>query len=218
METVNPARIDGKFDDQDFLYDWDENDYGKLLLHTDAYHFQTGDVVIRAGEIDRSLYIIVGGELEVVVPSAKEEAPRVVAILQAGSVLGDQAFLDSRPRSAEVRATTDGELLRLRFEEFQHFAKREPELSRSFLFDLGRILSLRLRRMTTEGITASAQAPMRVSAQALLPMQRIVIDQDLRTRAVAEITESNFFQELQQHCKQLRRQRERREAVDNSTL
>ena len=65
--------------------------------------------------------------------------------LCAGSVIGEQSFFDSEPRSANVWAVTDGELLCLTQERFHELAKAEPVLTRDLLFALGRILSLRLR-------------------------------------------------------------------------
>jgi CRP-like cAMP-binding protein len=65
-----------------------------------------------------------------------------------GTVVGEQTFLDGRPRSATIRALTDGALVRLSRESFDVLSAREPELARAILLDLGRILSLRLRRTT----------------------------------------------------------------------
>jgi len=61
-------------------------------------------------------------------------------------VFGEQAFFDGLPRSASVRALSDGEVRSLTREAFAVLAAREPELARALLLDLGRILSLRLRQ------------------------------------------------------------------------
>ena len=68
-----------------------------------------------------------------------------LAKISAGSVIGEQSFFDSEPRSANVWAVTDGELLCLTQERFHELARREPALVRDLLFALGRILSLGLR-------------------------------------------------------------------------
>jgi CRP/FNR family cyclic AMP-dependent transcriptional regulator len=100
--------------------------------------------VIRDGEVDRALYVVVAGELEVLLPVRGRQVHRL-ATIETGSVFGEQAFLDGLPRSATIRATSDGELLRLSLESFEVLAAREPELARSILFELGRIVSIRLR-------------------------------------------------------------------------
>jgi CRP/FNR family cyclic AMP-dependent transcriptional regulator len=133
-----------------FLADWDDHDWDKLLAHTEIRRFRAGEMVIRAGESDRTLYIVAEGRLEVLLGDA---GVRRIAIIETGSVVGEQVFLDGQPRSASVRALTDVKILRLSVEAFEVFAAHEPQLGLAFLFDLARILSLRLRQ-TTALITA----------------------------------------------------------------
>ena len=66
----------------------------------------------------------------------------------AGSVIGEQSFFDGQPRSANVWAVTDGELLCLTGDQFRVLSDSEPVLARDLLFALGRVLSLRLRNTT----------------------------------------------------------------------
>lgn len=193
--------------EQAFLSHWSDSDFLKLMLHTEARRFRQGDEVIRPGEIDRAMYIILDGKLEVLV--AVGDGLQAVAIAEAGLVVGDQAFLDGLPRSALVRAVVDGELLRFSIDSFEDFAAHEPALACSFLFDLGRILSLRLRKMTAERQVAPDNTA-RLALQRSLPVHRIEIDQEDRCRKVAEILESPFFRELQQKTKQLRHSRGQR--------
>jgi CRP-like cAMP-binding protein len=65
--------------------------------------------------------------------------------LGPGSVLGEIAFFDGKPRSASVRALTDTELLRLSADAFEVLSTRHPDVGRKILLDLGRVLALRLR-------------------------------------------------------------------------
>ena len=129
-----------------FLPDRSEGDWAKLLTFTETRRFRSGEVVIRLGETDRALYLLTEGSLDVLIPYRGDQSLRRFATVDAGSVIGEQAFLDGKPRSATVQATTHCELLRLSFDAFEVLAAREPELARAILFDLGRILSIRLRR------------------------------------------------------------------------
>jgi CRP/FNR family transcriptional regulator, cyclic AMP receptor protein len=97
-----------------------------------------GDVVVREGHRDRALYVVLSGRLE-----ARVKPP---ARIEAGSVFGEVAFLDGLPRSATVVAVESGEALRLSYDAFAKLAARHPELGRSILLELGRIVSARLRR------------------------------------------------------------------------
>ena len=69
--------------------------------------------------------------------------------IEPGAVIGELSFFDGGVRSAGVRAVTDCELFRLSLESFEELAARDPVLARMVLFDLGRILSLRLRHSST---------------------------------------------------------------------
>jgi CRP-like cAMP-binding protein len=123
------------------LADCSRDDWAELLANTEPMRVNAGDLVIAAGEVDRSLYFLTEG------PGRHRRHIRI----NAGSVVGEQAFLDSRPRSAEVRAVIDCELLRLSTKGFDRLAASNPRLAQSILFDLGRILSLRLRRAVAVG-------------------------------------------------------------------
>ena len=122
---------------------WNDGHWDKLLAYTDRQLGDAGEVVIRAREADRTLYILTRGQLEVLSPLGHS-----IASIAARSVVGEQLFLDGHPRSADVVAVTDVELRRLSLTAFDAFAVEEPELARDFLFDLARILSLRLRDTT----------------------------------------------------------------------
>jgi len=124
-----------------FLADRDEQDWQTVLSHTETRRFSAGAEVIRAGDDDRALYLLTEGRLAV----ASGAAFRTI---DAPSVVGEVAFLDGGKRSLTLVATTDGELRRLSLDSFEKLAGRHPELARAMLFDLGKIVSLRLRFLT----------------------------------------------------------------------
>jgi CRP/FNR family transcriptional regulator, cyclic AMP receptor protein len=126
-----------------FLPEWSNEEWGKLLKHSQTQVFEQGKIVIKAGDTERSLYILAFGTLEVSMEQRGQN--RRIASIQSGSVVGEQSFLDGRPRSASIRAASECQVLQLSRDAFDIFAAREPSLARAFLFDLGRILSLRLR-------------------------------------------------------------------------
>jgi CRP/FNR family transcriptional regulator, cyclic AMP receptor protein len=103
-----------------------------------------GSVVIARGDADGSLYLVSSGLVEILVPYGRRE--RVVREQGPGTVLGEVAFFDGKPRSVTVRAVTDSELLRLGHDAFEVLAARHPDLARKILLDLGRVLATRLRQ------------------------------------------------------------------------
>lgn len=125
---------------------WGEAEWQRLVEHTAIRRFRAGDVVVAQGDADRTLYIVVSGRLEVQIPHGRGGKVRVVAVAEPGEVVGEQAFLDGMPRSATLRALTDGELLSVTLEAFGVFATHAPELARDVLLELARTLSVKLRR------------------------------------------------------------------------
>ena len=129
-----------------FLPDWDDAKWQKLLKHAEIRRFQAGEAVIRYGDTDRAFYIIVAGSLEVLIPQGQSGRMRQTQTREAGVVIGEQAFLDGKPRAATLRAATGGEMLSISRDAFQVFAAHEPELARDILFELARTLSVKLRQ------------------------------------------------------------------------
>lgn len=116
-----------------FLAQRGEDDWSSLLAHTDTRLFRPGELVLKAGERDRALYLLVDGWLKA--PSG---------VIHPITTVGEAAFLDGRPRAVSVRALTDGEVLRLSYDAFEALAARDASLGREILLDIGRILSARL--------------------------------------------------------------------------
>ena len=117
-----------------FLNDRGEEDWAMLLDHAETLLFRPGDAVLRAGERDRALYLLVDGWLRA--PSG---------VIHPITTLGEGAFLDGAPRAVSVEAMSDGEVMRLSYDAFESLSARNPSLGRHILLDLGRILSARLR-------------------------------------------------------------------------
>jgi CRP/FNR family transcriptional regulator, cyclic AMP receptor protein len=128
------------------LPQWTDEDWRMLLAHTTMQRFRRGEVVLRRGDSDRALYFVTAGYAEVAIGTGRRQQKTLVG---AGSLLGEMAFFDGSPRSADVGAATDVEVLRLPPEEFEAFAARHPGLARDLLLDLGRLLALRLRTTQT---------------------------------------------------------------------
>src|SRR5215212_11344094 len=87
-----------------FLPQWDDATWATLLTYTELRRFQAGDAVIRQGDTDRAFYIIIDGKLEVLIPRGASGKLRRTQTREAGAVIGEQAFLDGKPRSATLRA------------------------------------------------------------------------------------------------------------------
>ena len=130
-----------------FLAQGTPEDWERLVAYTGHMRFREGETVIRAGELDRSLYFVTEGRLDIMLPRPSG-AERLVRTISAPAVIGEMGFLEHRPRSMTINGMTDGELLRLDYAAFERLAADEPRIAQNLLFELARVLSLRLRWAT----------------------------------------------------------------------
>src|SRR3970282_1452000 len=101
------------------LPEWREQEWQKLFAANTPRPFKASGFLIRRGAPDRSLYFVSSGSLEVGVTYVDGVSISPLARIGPGSVVGEQAFFDGQPRSANVFALTNGELLCLAPENFR---------------------------------------------------------------------------------------------------
>jgi CRP/FNR family cyclic AMP-dependent transcriptional regulator len=140
---------------EQLLPDASDEEWEMVLRHTRHRKFGPGDAVVTAGALDRSLYLVVDGVLEVLIARGRGGYRRI-ATIGAGSVIGELAFFDGGARSALVRSVTATELAELSPTDFEALAVASPALARRLLFDLGRILAKRLRAVQQAASIARA--------------------------------------------------------------
>ena len=127
-----------------FMPDATATDWAIVFAHAEPYDFAPGDEIVRAGEHERALYLLVDGRLGVRVPGVEER----LKTIEAPSLLGEVGFVDGGPRSATLEGLSAGTLVRLDFEAFERLSAAEPALGFRMLLDLARVLAARLRMLT----------------------------------------------------------------------
>lgn len=128
------------------LPNWRDENWQQLFRFSSMRKVTAGNALIQRGEPDRTLYFVIRGRLEVVVHSSDGISMGRVALVGAGSVLGELAFFDGGPRSAGAWAVSDCEVAAMTPDQFSAFEQGNPDLARELIFALGRILAIRLRR------------------------------------------------------------------------
>ncbi len=121
-----------------------EDEWQMIIQNARSIEFKKGDLLLKAGESDDALYIMVSGQVEVITNNSFGFVKRIACIAE-GSVFGELAFFDNQPRSASIRAISTGQVLRISRHGFEQIAAWNPKLAQQFLFDLGRILAHRFR-------------------------------------------------------------------------
>lgn len=103
-------------------------------------NFKAGEIIISQGDAGDSMFMIIDGKVSVEVENSLGKSA-LMATLEAGKSFGEMSLLDSRPRSATVKAIEDCKCLKLEGEELKRLATGDPEMA----LELAATLSRRLR-------------------------------------------------------------------------
>lgn len=94
-----------------------------LMSCVEPVEFKNGETIFRQGEVDNHYYIITKGRCSVT-RQAEKGAPEIqLAVLGAGEAFGEEALIANNPRGATVRMLEDGQLLRLKHNDFMRLIK-----------------------------------------------------------------------------------------------
>ena len=90
-----------------------------------------------------AMYLVVRGEVRVrLIIDGKES---ILTTLTVGDFFGEIALFDHGPRSADVVANEESQLLKISTGNFQRLLREAPHLAAPFLFGIGRTLTGRIR-------------------------------------------------------------------------
>jgi len=124
-----------------------------LARELPSVHVEAGQDVVKEGEAAREMFVVIGGELEVVKQADPGSEVRV-ALFGPGDWFGEMAILDVQPRSATVRAVAPTMLLRIGTDDVERLLYRRDVKSYAlFVMNIARELSRRLR--VADGIIAT---------------------------------------------------------------
>ena len=101
-----------------------------------------GQVLFTQGATDRTLYMVESGSLSVHYQDEKERLR--LAIVGAGSVVGEGAFFSNRARSATVQASAPSKLWSLTAIRFTELTNRQPAIALGLAMAAGAVLAKRL--------------------------------------------------------------------------
>jgi len=84
-----------------------------LMRNAERINLDENATLISQGDKDDNMYIVLDGELAVLVLYRKQNNPILIHILKEGEIVGEIAFLEGRSRSASVIANTKASVLKL---------------------------------------------------------------------------------------------------------
>ena len=110
------------------------------------HDIRAGDLLIKQGDADRTLYFLAQGNLQVFVTGGAPGSNRI-AILRTGSVVGEPGLFGDSPRMANVEAVTPCVVFALRGPRLEELAQRLPALALELLRAAGGVMAVRTRAM-----------------------------------------------------------------------
>ena len=119
----------------------------RFLASATVVSATAGDRIVREGDRDDTVYVMLKGLAEVVRGSSE----RPLNALGAGDLFGEIGFLTATPRVASVVARTPCEVLVLPGRgQLEKFLESDPRLAARLLFNVSRILAARLAQTTLQ--------------------------------------------------------------------
>jgi bacteriocin-type transport-associated protein len=120
-----------------------DSDLDWMLRNGLKQAYPPGAVLIEEGKPLEVIFVLLDGQLSVSVGGAQGKE---VAKLQAGEVLGELSFLDSRPPSATVKALDEVSVLAIPRPRLEEKLAEDDSFAARFYRALGVFLAARLRR------------------------------------------------------------------------
>ena len=116
-----------------FFTDLPVEELDRLMSELEVLHLKSGDILFREGDAGEHLYIVVSGELEILMgPGTENEL--ILNILHEGEYVGEMSLIQPEGhRSTGARALGEIVLLSMSRDQFAGLLERHPELARSMI-------------------------------------------------------------------------------------
>ena len=119
-------------------------DRDRLVAQSHILECEPGDIVIRAGQTTRTLYVVLRGALEVL------EGGDLVAVAAEGQVVGEVAFLMGGRRMSDVRVAAQGaRVLALSDANLRRLIDGDAPLAARLLHNLARTVCAKLQERSS---------------------------------------------------------------------
>ncbi len=131
--------------DFEVLKDLSEQEVEVFLGYLSRQAFGEGERIFSQNDDSESLYLIEKGTADVIIET-ESGTPKRLHSLSVGTIFGELALLDRRPRSAHVVAAESLVCHSLNVDDFERMKESHPRLAFSFLSGISRVIAVRLRR------------------------------------------------------------------------
>jgi CRP-like cAMP-binding protein len=121
----------------------------RLLGYLSRISYSAGETVFLQDSAPDGAYFVVCGRLDVLINVPGTERKRRMQTLTAGSVVGEMALLDARPRSASIVAVEPTTCYWMSSRNFARLKQEQNEIALALLSDVAMIFAERLRATTS---------------------------------------------------------------------
>lgn len=130
--------------------DFNATDFSQVLDVAERVGFDPGRLILEQGATSRDLWVLLGGTCEVsrrVDPAQPDSRRVVLAVLEPPGHFGDMSFFSPSPHSADVRALTAVDLLRITHADYRELIAEGVQAAYKLAYNVTESLVRRLRRM-----------------------------------------------------------------------
>jgi small-conductance mechanosensitive channel/CRP-like cAMP-binding protein len=136
----------------------------QLAKATAGHVFAPGETLIRAGDEGSSMFVVHSGRVAVQIPD--RGGPRTVAELIEGNFFGEMALFTGEPRTANIVALEETEVLEIGHTAMKHIFETNPSLAESISWTISE------RQAALAKDSASAQPSIQETAGLLSSIKR----------------------------------------------
>jgi CRP/FNR family transcriptional regulator len=127
LDALRHCRLFARFDDSRLE---------SLATMMRARRYRNSETIFHQDDPGEALHVVVSGAVKIVLPSAEDEEPAIIATLRPGDFFGELALFDDAPRSATAIALGPTETLVLRREAFLELIDSDPSTRHALLSSL----------------------------------------------------------------------------------
>ena len=125
------------------------DDVTHLAEYMGVYRAQTGETIIREGEVGDYMLLIIRGEVDILKRGFAREQQHMTTV-GAGTTIGEMSMIDGEPRFATCRTTQATTFAVLTRDNMAKIILERPQLGSKILVKLVTMLSARLRQTSAK--------------------------------------------------------------------
>jgi CRP/FNR family transcriptional regulator, cyclic AMP receptor protein len=124
-----------------------KSDIDELAKHAEVLKLPVGSLLLKEGEKNRDIYFLVSGRIEITMKVNLEEDEEInIYRLKPGEAVGEFAFIDGSPRSANALVDKEAVVVKFDYKKLNDLFDTHPRLGYLFMKKLAKSLTDRIRR------------------------------------------------------------------------